>query len=209
MSARGEGLLRAVGSALRAPVPQDFRLWTAFGWLSAALLIVLGLSGALLSIYYLPAVDAAPESVRFVMRDVAWGWLVRGVHRWGSTLLVVFATLQLLRVFFAGSYRGAKAGSWVLGGILLLTVLGLAFTGELLPWDAESVALATAALEGTEAIPLAGPPLAAAMRGGSEVGVATLARAHAAHALVLPWLAFLLLLMNLWFRSRAKERRRP
>ncbi|NOT29618.1 MAG: cytochrome b6 [Planctomycetes bacterium] len=201
-----EGLLRAIGSALRQPVPPEYRGWLAFGWTCTALLVVLGLSGALLSIYYLPAVDAAAASVRFLVREVTWGWLVRGIHRWGSALLIGFATLQLLRVFLAGSYRGAKAGSWVLGVLLFAVVLGLAFTGELLPWDPDSVALATSALEGTNAIPIAGPPLAGLMRGSSEVGVATLARAHAAHALVLPWLAFLLLLLNLWFLARSRRR---
>lgn len=204
-SAPAPGLLRAIGSALRTPVPPGARGWLAFGWTCTALLVVLGISGALLSIYYLPAVDAAAASVRFVMREVTWGWLVRGIHRWGAVLLIVFSGAQLVRVFVAGRYRGARAGSWVLGVLLLLAVLGLAFTGELLRWDERSVALASAALEGTDAIPLAGPPLAALMRGGPEVGVATLARAHAAHALVLPWLAFLLLLLNLWFLARTRR----
>ncbi len=207
MDTREEGLLRAIGNALRQPVPPGYRGWLAFGWISTALLIVLGASGALLSIYYLPAIDDAAESVRFIMREVAWGWLVRGIHRWGSVLLIAFAALQLLRVFLAGSYRGAKAGSWVLGILLLLLVLGLAFTGELLPWDDEAVALASAALAGTEAIPFGGPPVAMLMRGSSEVGDATLARAHAAHALVLPWLAFLLLLLNLWFLAHSRRKR--
>jgi len=201
------GLLRAIGAALRTPIGPGRKPWLSFGWMCVALLVVLGLSGALLSIYYLPALDAASESVRFVMRDVEWGWLVRGVHGWASAGLVVCAAAQLVRVFLTGRYRGARAGSWVLGGLMLLVVLGLAFTGELLPWDAESVALAGAALDGTQAIPVFGPPLASAMRGGVEVGAATLARAHAAHTLVLPWLAFLLLLLELWFLAHSRGRR--
>ncbi len=203
-----EGLLRAIGSALRRPVRPGHGGWLAFGWTCTALLVVLGLSGALLSIYYLPAVDAATASVHFVMREVTWGWLVRGIHHWGSVLLIAFSAAQLVRVFLTGRYRAFKSGSWVLGVLLLLVVLGMAFTGELLPWNERSVALASAALDGTDAIPLAGPPLAALMRGSSEVGVATLARAHAAHALILPWLAFLLLFLNLWFlaRTRGKDR---
>ena len=198
------GLLGALWSALRQPVRPGYRGWLAFGWTCTVLLVVLGVSGALLSIYYLPAIDSAAASVRFLMREVTWGWLVRGIHSWGSVLLLGFAAAQLVRVFLTGRYRGAKSGSWVLGVLLLLVVLGLAFTGDLLAWDAESVALATAALEGTDAIPVAGPAVAALMRGSSEVGVATLARAHAAHALVLPWLAFLLLLVNLWFLARSR-----
>lgn len=205
---RAPGLWRAIGGALRAPLRPGSRPWLSFGWLCVALLVVLGLSGTLLSIYYLPALDAASESVRYVMRDVEWGWLVRGVHAWASTLLVAGALAQAVRAFVSGRYRGAGAGSWLLGGLLLLVVLGIAFTGELLPWDAESAALADAALAGTQRVPVIGPPLADAMRGGAGVGAATLARAHAAHTLLLPWAAFLLLLLELWFLSvRRREER--
>ena len=202
------GLPGALRGALRAPLGPGRRPWLSFAWACVVLLVVLGLSGVLLSIYYLPAIDAAAESVRFVMRDVEWGWLVRGVHRWAATVLIACALAQLAWTLLSGRYRGAGAGSWVLGCLMLLLVLGLAFTGELLPWDAESVALARSALAGTQAIPVVGAPLAGAMRGGAEVGAATLARAHAAHTLVLPWLVFLLLVLELWFLARLRALRR-
>lgn len=205
--AKQAGLLHELRGALRAPLGTGRPPWLSFGWLCVLLLVLLGLSGALLSVYYLPSLDGAAASVRFVMRDVEWGWLVRGVHRWGTSLLVAGAVAQLVVVFLSGRYRGAGAGSWLLGGAMLLFVLGIAFTGELLPWDAESVALADSALSGTAAIPVLGPPLANAMRGGSEVGAATLARAHTAHTLILPWLVFLLLLLELWFLARLRRRR--
>lgn len=207
-SPHAHGLVHALREALRAPLGREKRPWLSFAWACVALLVVLGLSGVLLSIYYLPALGAAAESVRFVMRDVEWGWLVRGVHRWASAALIAFALAQLGWVFLRGRYRGARAGSWVLGSLMLLLVLGIAFTGELLPWDAESVALARSALEGTQAIPVLGPPLAGAMRGGEEVGAATLARAHAAHTLVLPWLVFMLLFLELWFLAYTRRQRR-
>lgn len=200
---REEGLLRALQRAVRRPVPASSRGWISFALIVAVLLFLQGASGVLLSVYYLPYPDAAADSVRFIMREVAWGWLIRGVHTWGTAVILVLLALQLLHSLFRGTYRGARAGSWVIGMLVLLLVVGLAFTGELLVWDERSLALATAALEGTEAVPLVGPPLATLMRGGSQVGVATLARAHAAHALILPWLAFLLLMLDLWFRSRA------
>lgn len=204
---KAPGLVHALRDVLRSPIGPGRRPWLSFGWLCVALLVVLGLSGALLSIYYLPSLDGAARSVRFVMSAVDWGWLVRGVHRWGSTVLIVCALAQLVVAFATGRYRGARAGSWVLGGLMFLLVLGLSFTGQLLPWDAESVALAGAALDGTQAIPVFGPPLAGAMRGGDEVGAATLARAHAAHTLLLPWLVFALLVLELWFLARSRPRR--
>jgi quinol-cytochrome oxidoreductase complex cytochrome b subunit len=205
-AAGDEGVLQTLGRVLRSPVPPERARRLAFGWSALALFLVLGTTGALLSIYYLPAPEAANESVRFVVREVAFGWLVRGLHRWGATLLLACAAAQLVRVFLTGSYRGGRAGSWVLGLVLLLLVVGLAFTGELLPWDARSARLAAAALAGTEAIPVAGPALAHWMRGGPEIGVATLARANAAHVLILPWLAFLVLALSLWLLARGRGR---
>jgi quinol-cytochrome oxidoreductase complex cytochrome b subunit len=192
-AAGDEGVLQTLGRVLRSPVPPERARRLAFGWSALALFLVLGTTGALLSIYYLPAPEAANESVRFVVREVAFGWLVRGLHRWGATLLLACAAAQLVRVFLTGSYRGGRAGSWVLGLVLLLLVVGLAFTGELLPWDARSARLAAAAL-------------AHWMRGGPEIGVATLARANAAHVLILPWLAFLVLALSLWLLARGRGR---
>ena len=199
------GFRQAIWAELRRPVPLDRGWLPGLGWVCTALLVVAGLTGSLLSIYYLPAEEAAAESVRYISREVEWGWLVRGIHHWSSNLLVAGAVLLGLRVFLLGRYRGELRASWVLGTVLFMVVLGMAFTGELLPWDADSVALASSALAGTEAVPLVGAPAAAMMRGDPEVGVATLARAHAAHTLVLPWLAFVLLVVQLWFRGRMRR----
>lgn len=203
------GLAEALRRGLRRPLPPRDRGWISFVLIVAALLFLQGASGVLLSVYYLPSPDAAADSVRFIMRDVEWGWLIRGAHAWGTTAILVLLGLQLVRGLFLGTYRGTRAGSWVIAVLVLVLVLGLAFTGELLVWDERAVALAVAVLEGTERIPLVGPPLADLMRGGPEVGVATLARAHAAHTLILPWLAFLILMLDLWYRSRADGRGEP
>lgn len=196
------GLLHELRSCLRRPLPPRSRGWVSFVLIVAVLLFLQGASGVLLSVYYLPSPAAAADSVRYVMRDVEWGWLVRGVHAWGTAAILGLLAFQLARSLFLGTYRGARGGSWVIGVLVLLLVVGLALTGELLVWDERAQALAFSILEGTEAVPLVGPPLATLMRGGSDVGVATLARAHAAHTLILPWLAFLLLMLDLWFRSR-------
>ncbi len=196
------GLSHELRSSLRRPLPARSRGWVSFVLIVAVLLFLQGASGVLLSVYYLPNPDAAADSVRYVMREVEWGWLVRGVHAWGTVAILGLLGLQLARSLFLRTYRGTRAGSWVIGVLVLLLVVGLALTGELLVWDERAQALAFSILEGTEAVPLVGPPLATLMRGGSDVGVATLARAHAAHTLILPWLAFLLLMLDLWFRAR-------
>ena len=205
MDARdGAGTLyAALRRTVRRPLPDKSRGWVTYVLLVCVLLFLQGASGVLLSLYYLPDPESAADSVRYIMRDVEWGWLVRGIHAWGTTLIVGVLVVQLASSFVVGTYRGAGAGSWVIAVLVLLLVVGMAFTGELLVWDERSIALAVAALEGTERVPLIGPPLASMMRGGPEVGVATLARAHAAHVLLLPWLAFLLVLFDLWFRVQS------
>ena len=198
------GFRASLSDWLRRPVRPADRGWVLLGSLTAVLLFLQGATGVLLSLYYLPSPESAADSVRYVMVDVEWGWLVRGAHRYGTGALVVVTALQLARVLILGAYRGPRAASWVLSCLGLLLVIWLGFTGELLPWDHQAVALAAATLEGVESLPLVGPPLADLMRGGATLGAATLARAYATHALILPWVAFLLLLVDFAFRARQR-----
>jgi quinol-cytochrome oxidoreductase complex cytochrome b subunit len=199
---RSDGFMSALWWALRRPVRQ--RGTFSFGWLILFVFAVQIVTGILLSLYYEPSPRLAAESVRSIMRDVGFGWLVRGIHHWATG----FA--QLVRMFISGRYRVARS-SWYLGILLFGVVILLAHTGTLLPWDQEAYWSVTRSLEVVETIPLLGPALAPILRGGEGVTGATLGRLYSGHVMFLPWVAFYLLVLHFVFyvrnRSRRKEER--
>jgi quinol-cytochrome oxidoreductase complex cytochrome b subunit len=196
------GLLGALFQAMRHPVSPRSRGYLAFGWLILMLFFIQVLTGILLSLYYQPSPEMAYESVKFILRDVTSGWLVRGAHHWAAQGMVALGLLQLLRIFVSGAYKGQNRTLWTIGILLLLLTFGFCLTGNLLPWDQRAYWSALFALEGVEAIPLAGPALGHVLRGGDEVGAATLSRFYSIHALILPWLMFYLVLVHLWLMAR-------
>lgn len=207
MAARPEGLSRSVWRLLRTPVGPGYRGYLAFGWLILVLFLVQIVTGTLLSLYYQPSPDLAPESVRYVMRDVSWGWLIRGLHHWASFGMIALGLLVFLRVFLQGSYRGVRAANWYIGLCLMLLVICFASSGELLTWDDDAYWTVTRVLQKVASVPGIGPTAAEALRGEPEVAASTLSRIFSVHVLLLPWLTFFLVILNIWLlvqhRSKA------
>lgn len=207
MAGDGNGILHTLRLAARAPIAPAAARRFALGWVLVILLATQVATGILLSFYYQASPRMAPESVRFVVRDVDWGWLIRGIHHWASHLFVAVGLLQLLRVLVAGSYRGARGGLWC-GGLVLLGLVALQHvTGRLLPWDREALALTARLLDALGGVPLVGEPLVGFLRGGPQVGAATLGRAHASHVALVPFLFAVLLGLDLWFLARRRAER--
>lgn len=205
MASGEQGLLGTLGSVLRAPVPPERRGRLTLGWWILLLFAVQIVTGTLLSFYYEASPDMAAESVRYIMRDVGFGWLMRGLHVWSSHGMIALGLIQMLRVLFAGSYRGAGAASWYIGIALFFLVGLFAFTGGLLPWDDAAHGAAVRSLAVIEAVPGVGPWFATVLRGGEQVASSTLSRFYSAHVLLLPWIMFFLVLINLWFLSRRRS----
>jgi menaquinol-cytochrome c reductase cytochrome b subunit len=155
---------------------------------SAALFAFLSqaVTGVILAMYYDPSATRAYESVRYITNEVFLGEFVRGMHKWGSTVMVILVFLHMARTFFFGAYKYPRELNWVIGVVLLILTLFMSFTGYLLPFDQRSFWATTVgvAINGTG--PLVGPYLNDFLRAGPEVGVTTLARFYALHMLVLP-----------------------
>ena len=88
------------------------------------LVIVQGVTGIFLTAYYVPHPDQAYDSINYIMKEVNFGWLIRGIHHWGATLMVVTVFLHMLRTFFYGAYKYPREMTWITGAFLLLIVLG-------------------------------------------------------------------------------------
>ncbi|MDX1599967.1 MAG: cytochrome b N-terminal domain-containing protein [Anaerolineales bacterium] len=155
---------------------------------SATLFVALNqiITGILLTIYYVPTPDHAYDSVQYIMTGVPLGWLIRGLHHWGASAMVVLAVLHMLRVIYMGSYKFPREVTWLTGVVLLFIVLGFGFTGYLLPWDQKAYWATTVGTRIAQVTPLAGDWIMRVMRGGQELSAVTLARFYGVHVWVLP-----------------------
>jgi ubiquinol-cytochrome c reductase cytochrome b subunit len=152
------------------------------------------ITGILLTIYYVPTPDHAYNSVQYITTEVTAGWLIRGLHHWGASAMVVLTLLHMLRVIFYGAYKYPREITWWTGVGLLLIVIGFGFTGYLLPWDQKAYWATTVGTRIAEVTPVVGNWILRVMRGGEELSAVTLARFFGVHVWVLPaTLAFLLL----------------
>lgn len=144
------------------------------------------LTGVVLTMYYVPAPMLAYDSVRYITNELTYGALVRGLHFWGASFIVVAAVIHLLRAFLYGSYKAPREVTWLTGVVLLLLILGFALSGYLLPWDQKAYWATTVTINIARGTPFVGEYVADVLRGGSVLGALTLGRWYAAHVFLLP-----------------------
>ena len=191
--------LDALDAHLRKPLPKHINLLFSIGSLAMFLLLLQAATGAFLALYYSPSPDHAYNAVTYISEEVPFGAFVRGLHHWGASAMVVIVVLHLLRVVLYGSYKAPRELTWVFGVLLLLVVLGFGFTGYLLPWDEKAYWATVVGIEISSTAPILGDFVAKVMRGGTEIGAVTLSRFYALHTIWLPWLAFGLVGVHLFF----------
>ena len=144
------------------------------------------ITGVFLAMYYRPSANEAYESTRYLTNEVFLGELVRGMHRWGSTVMVVLIFLHMARTFFFGAYKYPRELNWVIGVVLLILTLAMSFTGYLLPFDQRSYWATIVGVNINATGPLVGPYLSDFLYGGAEFGATTLTRFYAIHMLLIP-----------------------
>ncbi|HIC88265.1 MAG TPA: cytochrome bc complex cytochrome b subunit, partial [Anaerolineae bacterium] len=160
------------------------------------------ITGVLLTLYYVPTPDHAWDSVSYITYEVPFGWLIRGMHHWGSSAMVVLVVLHMLRVFLMGAYKYPREMTWVTGVVLLLLTLGFGFTGYLLPWDQKAYWATTVGTRLAGVSPGLGTLLLKVMRGGEELSAVTLARFYGVHIWVLPILLLIFIGIHLYLIIR-------
>jgi quinol-cytochrome oxidoreductase complex cytochrome b subunit len=171
---------------------------------SASLFVALNqaITGILLTIYYVPTPDHAYDSVQYITTQVPLGWLIRGLHHWGASALIILVVLHMLRVILFGAYKYPREVTWFTGVILLLVVIGFGFTGYLLPWDQKAFWATTVGTRIAGTPPLIGDYLLRIIRGGSEISAVTLVRFFGTHVWVLPAVLLLLIGIHLYLVIR-------
>ena len=192
MSRAGDWLEQRVGwrslmkEGLDEPIRGRSRWAYVFGSGLLFIFINQAMTGVFLALYYVPSADHAHTTVEFIQKQVTAGAFLRSLHSYGSSVMVVILLLHLLQTFFYGSYKNGRELLWLFGCVLFLLVLGMSFTGYLLPWDQKAYAATAVATNMISEVPLVGDGLKRLLRGGSEMGTLTISRFFALHVFLLP-----------------------
>ena len=163
------------------------------------------LTGVFLAMYYVPSATEAYDSITHLTNDVFLGEFVRGLHKWGATVMIILIFLHMGRTFFFGAYKYPRELNWVIGVVLLILTLVMGLTGYLLPFDQRSYWATIVAMNITGSGPVVGPYLADFLRAGSEFAATTLPRFYAVHMLLVPGLIIALIVRSPLPRRQARD----
>jgi ubiquinol-cytochrome c reductase cytochrome b subunit len=182
------GCFSLLREALDEPIPGGARWAYVFG--SGLLYLFLSqlITGVFLALYYVPSSDHAHTTVSYISKVVSSGLFLRSIHAYGATAIVILLFLHISQTLLYGSYKGRRELLWLSGCFLLALMLGMAFTGYLLPWDKKAYFASAVGTNIISEVPVIGMPLLELLRGGSQMGTLTISRFFVLHVLILPGL---------------------
>jgi quinol-cytochrome oxidoreductase complex cytochrome b subunit len=175
-----------------------FTLTWGLGGMAVVLVFVLFATGLMLKFVYQPVPDRAYESIIHLQNNVPFGQLIRNIHHWSANILLIIVFLHLLRVFFTGAFHPPRQFNWIIGLAMFLAVLTSNITGYLLPWDQLSFWAITICTGMLEYIPGIGKWLQKLIRGGDDIGPATLSIFFAIHTAIIPACLIILMPWHFW-----------
>jgi menaquinol-cytochrome c reductase cytochrome b subunit len=175
------GIVTMLEHFLYEPVPKRGAWLYTLGSAVLFTITLQFLTGILLLFYYVPTTDHAWNSVYYIMNDAYFGILIRGIHYWSANFLLAMIGLHMAQVFFSGGYKAPRELNWIVGVILLLLVIGLAFT-----WDQDGFWATVVGMKIGSYSPFIGGYVINFLMGGDVVGPATLSRFFAIHVWLLP-----------------------
>ena len=177
-------------------VPPHVNIFYCMGGITLTCFIVQVATGFAMTFYYRPTVTEAFASVEYIMTQVNFGWLIRSVHRWSASMMVLNMILHVCRVYLTGGFKKPRELTWVTGVALASVTVSFGVTGYSLPWDQVGYWACKIVTGVPDAIPVVGGLVVSLLRGGVSVGQGTLTRFYSAHTFVLPVVAAVLMLTH-------------
>jgi ubiquinol-cytochrome c reductase cytochrome b subunit len=200
---RRTGIDAVLRTALYEPIPGGARFAYIFG--SGLLFIFISqvITGVFLALYYVPSADHAHTTVAYITKAVTAGSFLRSLHAYGASAMVVVLLLHLSQTYIYGAYKGHRELLWFSGCILFALILGMAFTGYLLPWDQRAYFATAVGTSAVSEVPVVGESIKRLMRGGTEMGTLTISRFFVAHVFLIPACIFSLVASHVFLFRKA------
>jgi ubiquinol-cytochrome c reductase cytochrome b subunit len=199
---RRTGLHSGLQKFLYEEIPASSGWHQVFGSVALFLILIQFFTGAMLAFNYAPTPGDAYSSLRYILTEVTAGRLMRGLHHWGASMLIVIVVLHMVQVFLWGAYKKPREGTWVVGVILLLLTLAYGLTGYLLPWDNRAYWGTVVTTQIGATVPIMGPYVSRLLASTGEIGVVTFARFYGLHVLLLPPATVLLIAFHVYLVRR-------
>jgi ubiquinol-cytochrome c reductase cytochrome b subunit len=192
----------SVGPMLMHPIPRGaagpMGWWYVFGSASITLLMIQILTGIGLAMVYVPTADQAYESLVYLNERQPLGWFLRSLHYWSGSAMVVMVVVHMTQVYLHGAFKYPRELNWLTGVFLLLMTLGMAFSGQILRWDADAYWGVGVGASMAGRVPVLGPYIVDLLLGGPVIGADTLSRFFALHVFVIPGLLLTFMAVHLW-----------
>ena len=176
-----------VRETMEHPVPRETASWFyVFGSAALTVFAFQLVTGILLALIYVPSAGEAWRSLQVLNTQVSLGWFIRALHGWGSNFMLAIVLIHMAQVFLFGAYKFPRELTWIIGVLLLLLTLGMAFTGQVLRFDEDAYWGLGIGASIVSRVPILGPWLVNLMLGGPIIAGATLSRFFALHVFVIP-----------------------
>lgn len=195
------GIWHALGPIAKHIVPRTGWAYV-FGSATLVAFLIQVVTGIVLATVYVPSADQAYSSLEYITHRATLGRVLRGMHFFGASAMVVLIGIHAARVFLMGAFKFPREMNWLIGAGLLLLTLLIAFTGQMLRWDQNAIWTVVVAAEMAGRAPFIGTAIARFLFGGDFLGGATLSRFFAVHVFVLPALIFLFVGFHLFLVIR-------
>ncbi len=178
-----------IRETLEHPVPRETASWFyVFGSAALTCFMLQIVTGILLALIYVPSAGEAWSSLQTLNHGISLGWFIRALHGWGSNFMVAIVLIHMVQVFLFGAYKFPRELTWMVGVLLLLVTLGMAFTGQVLRFDQDAYWGLGIGASIASRVPVIGPWAVNLMLGGPIIAGATLSRFFALHVFVIPGL---------------------
>jgi len=157
-----------------------------FGSMALFCFLLQAVTGLLLAFNYAPTITEAHSSLRYIMNEITGGAVIRGLHHWGASAMIIVVGVHLVQVLLWGAYKAPREATWLVGLVLLMVTLGFGLTGYLLPWDNKAYWGTVVTTQITGNSPVLGPYLLRLLGAENGVGAVTFSRFYTLHTVLLP-----------------------